>query len=44
MKVLLKLDREMRERKADPSFSLIESQSIKTTGPAEEGGGRWEKR
>ncbi|MDR0967106.1 MAG: IS5 family transposase [Myxococcales bacterium] len=38
MNVLIKLDREMRGRKADPSFSLIDSQSVKTTGPAEERG------
>ncbi|MDR0965257.1 MAG: transposase [Myxococcales bacterium] len=38
MKVLVKLDRERRGRKAVPSFSLIDSQSVKTTGPAEERG------
>jgi hypothetical protein len=44
MKVLVKLDREMRERKADPSLSLIDSQSVNTTGPAEERGFDGEKR
>jgi hypothetical protein len=38
MNVLVRFDREMRGRKADPSFSLIDSQSVKTTGPAEEWG------
>jgi hypothetical protein len=44
MKVLIKLDRERRGRKADPSFLLIDSQSVKTTGPAEERGFDGEKR
>jgi transposase len=38
MKVLVKFDRERRGRKADPSFSLIDSQGVKAMGRAEERG------
>jgi putative transposase len=38
MKALIRLDCERRGRKVDPSFSLIDSQSVKTMGPAEERG------
>ncbi|MDR0965669.1 MAG: transposase [Myxococcales bacterium] len=44
MKALIKLEREMRGRKADPSFSIIDSQSVKTMEPAEEQGGDGGKR
>jgi transposase len=36
MKVLVKLDLEMRGRKTDPSVLLIDSQRVETTDPAED--------